>query len=318
MKIIRFLKDWTLPIAMCAGAAAYFVYTGIPALAPTKPYVARLVAILQPALIFAMLFITFCKVDPKELRPCRWHGWLLLIQSGSFALLSLLLMLFPHLPGQVLVEGAMLCLICPTATAAAVVTGKLGGSAASLTAYTIMANLATALVVPVFVPLIHPHDDFSFWTYFALILGNVFPLLFCPFLLAMLVRYVFPRFHRVVVGCKDLAFYLWAIALALAIGVTVKSIMHSTVALSYQLGIAAVSLVCCVFQFWAGKRIGAHYHDATSAGQALGQKNTVFAIWMGYTFMTPVTSIAGGFYSIWHNIYNSYQLYEKRKEKPVA
>ena len=303
---------------MCAGAAAYFVYTGIPALAPTKPYVARLVAILQPALIFAMLFITFCKVDPKELRPCRWHGWLLLIQSGSFALLSLLLMLFPHLPGQVLVEGAMLCLICPTATAAAVVTGKLGGSAASLTAYTIMANLATALVVPVFVPLIHPHDDFSFWTYFALILGNVFPLLFCPFLLAMLVRYVFPRFHRVVVGCKDLAFYLWAIALALAIGVTVKSIMHSTVAVSYQLGIAAVSLVCCVFQFWAGKRIGAHYHDATSAGQALGQKNTVFAIWMGYTFMTPVTSIAGGFYSIWHNIYNSYQLYEKRKEKPVA
>ena len=303
---------------MCAGAAAYFVYTGIPALAPTKPYVARLVAILQPALIFAMLFITFCKVDPKELRPCRWHGWLLLIQSGSFALLSLLLMLFPHLPGQVLVEGAMLCLICPTATAAAVVTGKLGGSAASLTAYTIMANLATALVVPVFFFFIHPHDDFSFWTYFALILGNVFPLLFCPFLLAMLVRYVFPRFHRVVVGCKDLAFYLWAIALALAIGVTVKSIMHSTVAVSYQLGIAAVSLVCCVFQFWAGKRIGAHYHDATSAGQALGQKNTVFAIWMGYTFMTPVTSIAGGFYSIWHNIYNSYQLYEKRKEKPVA
>ena len=313
MKIIRFLKDWTLPIAMCAGAAAYFVYTGIPALAPTKPYVARLVAILQPALIFAMLFITFCKVDPKELRPSRWHGWLLLIQSGSFALLSLLLMLFPHLPGQVLVEGAMLCLICPTATAAAVVTGKLGGSAASLTAYTIMANLATALVVPVFVPLIHPHDDFSFWTYFALILGNVFPLLFCPFLLAMLVRYVFPRFHRVVVGCKDLAFYLWAIALALAIGVTVKSIMHSTVALSYQLGIAAVSLVCCVFQFWAGKRIGAHYHDATSAGQALGQKNTVFAIWMGYTFMTPVTSIAGGFYSIWHNIYNSWQLYKAGK-----
>lgn len=315
MSIIRFIKDWTLPIAMCAGAAAYFVYTGIPALAPTKPFVAQLVAFLQPALIFAMLFITFCKVNPKDLRPNRWHGWLLLIQAGCFALLSLLLILFPHLPGQVLVEGAMLCLICPTATAAAVVTGKLGGSAASLTTYTILINLATALVVPVFVPLIHPHDDFAFGTYFTLILGNVFPLLFCPFLLAMFVRYCLPRFHRVVTRCKDLAFYLWAVALALAIGVTVKSIVHSTVALSYQIGIAAVSLACCAFQFWAGKRIGAHYGDATSAGQALGQKNTVFAIWMGYTFMTPVTSVAGGFYSIWHNIYNSYQLYEKRKEE---
>ena len=31
-----------------------------------------------------------------------------------------------------------------------------------------------------------------------------------------------------------------------------------------------------------------------TAGQALGQKNTVFAIWMAYTFMTPETAIIGG------------------------
>ena len=35
-------------------------------------------------------------------------------------------------------EGAMVCLICPTATAAAVITGKLGGSASSLTTYTLL------------------------------------------------------------------------------------------------------------------------------------------------------------------------------------
>jgi BASS family bile acid:Na+ symporter len=45
-----------------------------------------------------------------------------------------------------------------------------------------------------------------------------------------------------------------------------------------------------------------------TAGQALGQKNTVFAIWMGYTFMTAETAIVGGLYSIWHNLYNSHQL----------
>ena len=74
MPIIRFIKNWTLPIAMLAGALSYFIYTGIPALEPTKPYVARFIDILQPTLIFAMLFITFCKVNPRELRPCRWHG----------------------------------------------------------------------------------------------------------------------------------------------------------------------------------------------------------------------------------------------------
>ena len=64
MPIIRFIKNWTLPIAMLAGALSYFIYTGIPALEPTKPYVARFIDILQPALIFAMLFITFCKMNP--------------------------------------------------------------------------------------------------------------------------------------------------------------------------------------------------------------------------------------------------------------
>ena len=50
-----------------------------------------------------------------------------------------------------------------------------------------------------------------------------------------------------------------------------------------------------------------------TAGQSLGQKNTIFAIWMGYTFMTPETSIVGGLYSIWHNLYNSWQLYKAGK-----
>ena len=61
--------------------------------------------------------------------------------------------------------------------------------------------------------------------------------------------------------------------------------------------------------------IGARSRCKVSAGQALGQKNTVFAIWLGYTFFTPVVSVAGGFYSIWHNCYNSWQLYRKRKSK---
>ena len=39
---------------------------------------------------------------------------------------------------------------------------------------------------------------------------------------------------------------------------------------------------------------------------------------MGYTFMTPVISVAGGFYSIWHNVYNTWQMYRKRKRDEAA
>ena len=30
--------------------------------------------------------------------------------------------------------------------------------------------------------------------------------------------------------------------------------------------------------------------------------------------MTPVTSVAGGLYAIWQNLYNSWELYQKEKE----
>ena len=60
--------------------------------------------------------------------------------------------------------------------------------------------------------------------------------------------------------------------------------------------------------------MGRRYDMQVTVAQSLGQKNTVFAIWMGYTFLNPVTSIAGGFYSVWHNIYNSYQLAKLEKK----
>ncbi len=315
MNIIRFIKNWTLPIAMALGVVLYFVYVNIPFLEPTKPFVEHAVAVIQPLLVFLMLFLTFCKVDVSELKPCKWHWILLLVQSLSFVLMAVLLYIFPDMPPRILVEGAMVCLICPTATAAAVVTGKLGGSAAHITSYTILINLVTAFLVPLVVPVIHPQEGIGFASSFLMILGKVFPLLLCPFIFAVLLRYLSPKLHAMIGRYHGLSFYLWAVALTLAIAVTVKSIVHSDVSVWYQAGLALVSLLACAFQFYVGKKWGSKYSDTISAGQALGQKNTVLAIWMGYTFFTPVTAVAAGFYSVWQNVFNSYQLYLRRKEE---
>lgn len=313
MSLVRFIKDWTLPISMLMGVILYFVYVNIPFLAPTKPFVEHLVGIVQPTLIFLMLFLTFCKVDIRDLKPCHWHAKLLLIQGGVFVVLALPLFFFPDMPGGVLLEGAMLCFICPTATAAAVITRKLGGDAARLTSYTIIVNLLVAILVPLVVPLVHPQPDLSFMVSFSMILGKVFPLLLCPFILAVILRYLVPKVHAKIGEMHELAFYLWAVALTLAIAMTVRSIVHSTYSIWYEVGLAVISLISCALQFYLGKKIGRKYNDTISAGQALGQKNTVLAIWMGYTFFTPVTAIVGGFYSVWHNTVNSYQLYQQRK-----
>lgn len=313
--ILRFIKDWMLIFAMLSGIAGYFIYVNIPFLAPTHALAGKAVGLLQPLLIFSMLFLTFCKVNPKKLRLCPWHGLLLLFQVGIFAVLAALLVLMPHSGMRVVIEGVMICIICPTATAGAVITKKLGGNAAHLTTYTILINLAVALVVPALVPYVHPSPGVTMWTSSLLILGKVFPLLLMPLLAAILVRYLAPRLHFILSHYQELAFYLWAVALALATAVTVRSIMHSEESWATELWLVVASLVCCLLQFYVGRRVGARYDDKISAGQSLGQKNTVLAIWMGFTFFTPITAVVGGFYSIWHNLVNSWQLYEHKKAK---
>lgn len=313
MKIVKFLKDWTLIIAMLAGIFGYFIYAGIPQLQPTHHMVNEAVGIVQPLLIFSMLFLTFCKVDPRELKLRRWHLWLLLIQCGLFLAIGCSLILMPHSGLRVVLEGAMICLICPTATAGAVITKKLGGNVNNITTYTILINLATALLIPSIVPLVHPNPGMTVTVSAMMILRKVFPLLLFPLVVALALRYLAPKIHRKIGQYQEVSFYLWAVALALATAVTTRSIVHSDVALSTQLWLVVVSFVCCGMQFYLGRKIGAKYDDMITAGQSFGQKNTVLAIWMGYTFFTPITAIVGGFYSIWHNIVNSYQLYEHKK-----
>ena len=312
--ILRFARDWTLPISMISGALAYFAWVNIPGHEDYNGLVNRVIALVQPIFIFAMLFVSFCKVKIVDFTLKWWHLWLLLFQVGVFTVLAVAAMLITNYDAEVVVQSAMLCMICPTATAAAVVTSRLGGNQATLVSYTMMINLAAAVAVPVVVPLVHTGEHMEFLPALWAILVKVFPLLICPLFLASLVRNLLPRFHAMILQAKDLAFYLWAVSLALAIGVSVKSLVHTTVSVWCQAGIAVASLLTCVVQFGFGKYVGTKEGERISAGQACGQKNTVFAIWLGYTFMDPVTALAGGFYSIWHNVINSYQLYKKRKK----
>lgn len=313
-KIIQFFRDWTLPISMIVGASAYMIWHQFELSVEAHRMANTIVSIAQPVMIFMMLFISFCKVDPKDLRLVRWHHKGLLIQVLSFVVGALLLIFIPEIKsccGSV-VEAAMICMICPTATAAAVVTQKLNGNATTLVTYTTLINIANAVVVSAFVPLIHPESGVSFTIAFFKIMAKVFPMLICPLFLAALVRYFVPPFHSLMLKTKDLAFYIWVVSLALAIAVTARGVVHSDVSIWIMVGIAVVSLISCIVQFFWGKLIGRKDDDTISGGQALGQKNTVFAIWMGYTFFTPITSLAGGFYSLWHNAFNSWQLYQVR------
>lgn len=316
--VVTFLKNWTLPLSIISGIAAYFIYVNIPWLDSTHAAAARAVAVIQPLLIFSMLFLTFLSIGPRDLSLRRWHFCHLAIQLSMFGMLALLLTTVTPPSWRIVAESCMLCLLCPTATAAAVVTRKLGGDAADITSYTIIINLAIALSAPALLPIAHPHEGMTFLPTFGMIIGKVFPLLICPLLLAWAVRRYAPALKEHLLAYRDLPFYMWAVALAIAIAVTAKAIVHSNVPSMYLLAIAVATALCCLGQFMAGKRIGAHFDREIEGGQALGQKNTVFIIWLGYTFLSPVTAVAGGFYSVWHNLFNSWQLYRTRHNQTLA
>jgi BASS family bile acid:Na+ symporter len=315
MRLVGFIKNWMLPIAMLAGVASYYIYVNIPALDGTHQVVGRLIGYVQPALLFCMLFVSFCRMSVRELKPRAWMLKLLAIQVVTFVALGLLIVWMPDVGSRVVIESAMVCMICPTATAAAVVTSKLRGNSNVVVSYTCLINLAVSLLVPAMVPFLHEGSmpGMTFELSFLVILAKVFPLLILPLVAAWFVRHLFPVFHAFILRQTDLAFHLWAVSLALAIGMSVKALEHSEESVENMVGIAVVSLVCCLAQFGLGRLIGRKHGEAVAGTQSLGQKNTVFAIWMGYTFLNPVTALAGGFYSIWHNVVNSWQLWRERK-----
>lgn len=321
MNLLPFLKRWTLPVSMVVGAVSYFIASSLDLSYGTRKAMHDTVSVVQPVLLFLMLFLTFSKVRVRDMKICKWQWWVLLFQIGCFAVLALSIILTPKAEWHVVAESAMICFICPTATAAAVVTSKLGGDAGSLTAYTLIINLCASLLIPLTSPLVHPDGELSFVQSFLLISGKVFPLLIMPFVMAVIFRKTVPGMVKRYTAYKDLPFYLWAVGLALAIAVTVHTIVHSRSTVFLQAAIVGASLLACVMQFAYGRWIGKKYGEPITAAQSCGQKNTVLAIWVGYTFFTPITAIAGGFYSVWHNVWNSIQLahvYDKKADRTTS
>lgn len=314
-QIISFIKSWTLPIAMLMGAAFYYLVSSVDAIAFTKPYIKDITRWLMPSLIFIQLLLSFSKTDPKELLPKKWHVWLCFFQITSCLSIALIL-IFLDLNEEVkiILEGAMVCFICPTATAAAVITGKLGGSIGALVTYTMLSNVAAAIVVPLLFPLINTIEGVTFITEFSNILSRVFPILIIPFLFALIFRYYVKPVHTFLVKYSGMAYYIWAIALSIVTAQTIYHISMSSASVSSKLGVACAGLITCIIQFALGRYIGSKYDNRISAGQALGQKNTILAIWLSSTYLIPLSSLAAGSYVLWQNIFNSWQLYRKSKQ----
>ena len=316
-RLIRFIKDWTLPVAMGAGAALYLLFAFTPQLDGAATAMGPFFATILPLFMFLILFVTFCKVDFRQLRPVAWHAWVGVFQVLFVGVLMLFLVKGEgKMEGsKVLLEALLMCIISPCATAAAVVTQKLGGSLEQMTTYTFLSNFLTVLLAPICFPLIEKGSDITFMAAFLKILHEVFLVLVMPMLLAYVVKHYMHRLHRKIISVRDLSYYLWACSLMIVTGTTVKNIVHAEVSVWLLAAIALLGLVVCVVQFAVGRYIGHYFNHTQEAGQALGQKNTAFAIWLSSAYLNPLSSVGPGCYILWQNIVNSIEIWQYRKKE---
>lgn len=290
------LKPWMLPIAMAAGMVFH-------------DFMGR-IEFLAPYLIFIMLFITFCRVKPKEFRVTSLSWGLLTVQIvGAIAIYFCLLPLSPDIA-----QGTFICVFCPTATAAPVITGMLGGSVPRLATFSIISNITVAILAPILFTLMGSDAGIPFMDALITISAKVMPLIILPLVLALLALRFTPKLHKAVAERQAISFYIWAVSLFIVVGRAVSFVMDEPAeAVPEMILLAIFSSVVCCGQFWIGRKIGRRCGDKIAGAQGLGQKNTVLAIWMALTYLHPITSVAPAAYVAWQNTINSAQLYFKAK-----
>ena len=294
----RNVKTVAMPSAMIVGALLCRPVTALESWSGQM---------ITPTLIFLMLFVTFCRVKPSQMRPSMMHLWLLIIQIA--ACIGVYLVLRPL--DEVVAQGAMICILAPVAMAAVVIAGMLGANVATMATYSLLCNMVVALVAPAILSFTGTGA-----CSFTEILARIAPLLIMPFAAAQFLRFVMPKAAKWIGDHSQISFYMWLLSLIVIIGRTTAFIIDLHGAdLSPELWLACAALVICLAQFKAGRALGRRYGDPAAGGQSLGQKNTVLAVWRAQAFLNPISSIAPTAYIVWQNIVNSYQIYRKDLEK---
>lgn len=295
------LKTAMLPIALIGGAV-FYKWIGF-------------LSFLSPYLIFAMLFITYCKLDIRDFKPNKEHLWLLAAQMLMAAVVYFILAPFNHTAA----EGLFICVFIPTATAAPVITSMLGGRISFVATFSLICNLFVAIAGPFVFAAIGDNHTLTFLQSAMIICSKVFPLLICPLALALILRYATPNIHKKIVKKQQLSFYMWAVSLFIIVGscvsFTIKNWDDNQIPTIIILVLGA--LVVCLLQFFLGRRIGGRFKDKVSGGQSFGQKNTVLAVWIAMAYMTPIASIAPAAYIAWQNLVNSWQLMRHKEDKEL-
>jgi len=255
--------------------------------------------------MMAMLFFAYLNLRAENVRLRRAHA-LLLIAAPTMGF-AVYFILRPFSADLAL--AAFLVCLTPTATASPVVTGLLGGDPAFPALMVFASSILHPLIISAALPFIGHGKAVTG------IAGIMVPLLstmLIPLCAALAVRRFSQAATEKLRALGSLSFALWVAALAVVIATAADFIYRSRAPISLIVSIAAVSLVLCIINFTLGRLAGGA-DRRIEGGQAMGQKNTVFTIWVALSFLNPMVALGPTFYIFWHNAWNAVQLHRHAK-----
>lgn len=244
-----------LPLAMIIGAVFHGFFNKL--------------SFLPPYLIFAMLFVTYCRISSNEVRFSTFH-WVLL---AAQMILGTTIYAVLYSIDPLLAQGGMMCSFVPTAMAATTIGGMLGANVATMASFCLMSNMGVAIAAPIAFAAIGAHPELSFIQSVGIILWKVVPLLIMPFVCAILLENLAPKWHEAIRKKQIISFWLWAASLTVVLGRTVEFLIaQPSENYSIEIMLAGIALVICLLQFTLGRYIGRRFGDTVAGGQLIGQK----------------------------------------------
>ena len=258
-----------------------------------------------------MVFMACLQLDFKQLKPRKEHAIILLLNLAMGIIPCLLLKYF--VPGQpVYAVTAFFVGITPTATAAPVVVSFLNGRTGfALTGFTIT-NLGIALALIFLLPMVIGTVTFDFAFSVARTLVLVIGI---PFLIALVVRKIFPGAKNLPKKCKLFSFSLWSFCLFILAAIARNHFIENPgESVKTVLLIGLISLVICFCNFLLG-RICSRTRFSRESSQILGQKNTTLTLYLALHYAGPLVAMGTIFYILWHNTWNAWQMYDYDRRK---
>ncbi|WP_157637708.1 hypothetical protein [Flexithrix dorotheae] len=260
-------------------------------------------------LVMGMLFFAYLDIKISRNIITKSHFLILLANILiAFVFYFIFLPFNPELAVIAFITGIM-----PTAAAAPAIISYLEGKVAFVTFSVVLTNSVIALIIPFVLPSM-VSGDISLNVLD--ILAPVLSVVFIPLLLSWMVKRFLPVVQPHLLKIKGLSFIMFNLNIYIATSTATRFIMEGSSAITILNWIAIMALFICVTSFAIGKWIGKNTNPEESR-QALGRKNTMFSIWIALTYLSPLAALGPMFYILWHNLYNSYQIYRLGQKKKL-